>query len=51
MIFWKLERVFKNFGGFFETQKPKKSCMNLNDSVWRQRDISKNKVADGGSAS
>lgn len=45
MIFWKLERVFENFGGFFEAQKPKKTCMN--DPVCRQRDVSKNKVADG----
>lgn len=42
-----LWRVFKNFGGFFEAQKPKKTCLNLNDPVCRQREVSKNKVDDG----
>lgn len=44
MMFWKLEGVFKNFGGFFETQEPKKTCMNLNDPVCRQFHVSKNNI-------
>lgn len=37
MLFQKLGEVFKDFGGFSQTEKPKKNnCMIINDPVYRK---------------